>query len=59
MELVQKAEAHREAAKNILQTWKNLLSKAEVADKNEQLSYAILCDPTHSVTNILLYIYTI
>lgn len=48
-----------EAQENICQTWEDMLNTADVPDRNEQLTYKILRDPKHSVTKLLLYIYTI
>ena len=55
---VKDAQAHIEAKNNIIKTWKILLSKAQVPDRNEPLSLEIVHDPTHSVVGVINWCYT-
>jgi len=55
---VQDAKAHVETKNNITKTWKIILDKATVDERNLPLTPEILGDPTHSVVKVLLWCYT-
>jgi hypothetical protein len=55
---VKEAKGHVAAKNNIAKTWKILLSKAEVPERNQPLTLEILHDPTHSVVVVLNWCYT-
>ena len=42
---VKSSQAHIDAKNNISKTWRNLLQKASVPDRNQPLTYKILHDP--------------
>ena len=55
---VKQAKAHVAAKNNIAKTWKVLLNKAEVLDRNQPLTDEILMDPTHSVVIVINWCYS-
>jgi len=55
---VKEAKSHVKAKNNITKTWKVLLSKAEVPDRNQPLAEEIFSDPTHSVVVVLNWCYS-
>ena len=56
--MVKDAKAHIEAKNNIIKTWRILLSKVEVPDRNELLTWETFEDPTHSVVGVIKWCYT-
>ena len=55
---VKEAKAHVKAKNNISKTWKILLDKAQVHDRNQRLNNNILEDPTHPVVGVINWTYS-
>ena len=45
------------AQENIMETWQDLLSEAKVEDKDKELGWKILREPTSAVVALILYVY--
>merc|ERR1712224_682129 len=55
---VKSSQVQINAKNHISETWRVLLSKAQVSDRNKPLTDAILYDPTHPVVDVLINLYS-